>query len=202
MARLESGKVSPEQFDFANLRWDGGRYGEAALNRLKTRQVGADAAYIRDTASRALQATNRYAPIPQPKVGSFTNVTMRTPGAQLPASFLRQDWNGPDLGSEIVDCLRNARVRCDAWITDLDDDRKDEVLVLRGGRMTAYSEMSNGWRLVGSWIIPLNCKSIRDALRDGQFSMVAPERPRWPDMEILGTRVESSVPYKPVTCPS
>jgi hypothetical protein len=34
VARLESGKVSPEQFDFAALRWDFGEPGQKALERL------------------------------------------------------------------------------------------------------------------------------------------------------------------------
>ena len=54
MARLESGKTTAAQFDFRYLRFEGGRYGKAALERLKQWSVGPDAASVRREATLAL----------------------------------------------------------------------------------------------------------------------------------------------------
>jgi hypothetical protein len=44
VARLSAGKVKADQFDFAFLRFDGVRFGRAALDRLEREAAGADAA--------------------------------------------------------------------------------------------------------------------------------------------------------------
>ena len=47
MARLNSGKVGADKFDFEYLRFQGARYGQAALQELTMRNTGPDAAVIR-----------------------------------------------------------------------------------------------------------------------------------------------------------
>lgn len=56
VARLESGKVSPEKFDWRALAFDFGEPGRAALERLKKSPVAA----IRTKASQAVSAKNRW----------------------------------------------------------------------------------------------------------------------------------------------
>src|SRR5690606_12693121 len=55
VARLESGKVTPEQFDFAALRWDFGEPGRKALARL----AQGDNARAAELAKIALRQTKR-----------------------------------------------------------------------------------------------------------------------------------------------
>lgn len=55
MARLEQGKVPPEQFDFHYLKREGARYGVAALLKLKDTTMGEQAALIRTRAEAALE---------------------------------------------------------------------------------------------------------------------------------------------------
>jgi uncharacterized protein DUF4153 len=55
VARLESGKIPPGQFDFNFLRFQSGRYGEQTLERLKSKQDGPNAAEISQAAGEALR---------------------------------------------------------------------------------------------------------------------------------------------------
>jgi len=55
VARLQSGKVSPDQFDFAALRWDFGDAGKRALRRLKR----SDDPKVAELATAALSQTER-----------------------------------------------------------------------------------------------------------------------------------------------
>ena len=114
VARLESGAVTPEQFDFANLRWEGGRFGQAALERLKATTDGPRPDYVRDVASRALVATNRFGRLPNPEIIG-TNVTAHPAGATLPPSFLAQDWSAsgtPIVTSRPRGVFRDSEPRC------------------------------------------------------------------------------------------
>src|SRR5690606_3408302 len=64
LARLESGSVPVERFDFEALKLDGARWGDAALTELSRRQDGPGAATIRRRAEQALAAGSRYAGAP------------------------------------------------------------------------------------------------------------------------------------------
>ena len=54
--RLETGRISPTQFDFAFLRFRSGRYGIEALRRLAERTEGPEANDIADRAGKFLAA--------------------------------------------------------------------------------------------------------------------------------------------------
>jgi hypothetical protein len=60
VARLESGKVKADRFDFAFLRFDGERYGRAALDRLEREATGADAALVRRQVAIVRKLKNRW----------------------------------------------------------------------------------------------------------------------------------------------
>jgi hypothetical protein len=65
VTRLERGRIAPERFDWAALRWDFGPEGRAALERLARTGPAA----LRARAASALKAQNRYAhgaPVPPP----------------------------------------------------------------------------------------------------------------------------------------
>lgn len=56
LGRLNSGQVAPDKFDYLMLRFEGVRYGWAALERLKSRQDGPDASVISSKAAAALES--------------------------------------------------------------------------------------------------------------------------------------------------
>jgi hypothetical protein len=173
VARLESGKISPYQFDFVFLRSQSGRYGKQALEKLKTKQDGRDAAWISQKANEALDWRN-----PQPDIARATpqsraaNIRVLNSGAPLPDSFLQQTWQAPWL---LPPCLAT-NAQCEAILSDLDGDGTPEILLfaLRTGIATAFKSTTDGrWVVLGPlWNV--QCAGVRDALRAGKFETVAP----------------------------
>ena len=186
MARLSSGSVAPEKFDYAYLRFNGARYGKAALERLKTIEDGPQAAEIRRYATTALEQQNRYqqptmhGPLSAEELAR--NLTVYPTGRTLPASFVGQHWKAPD-----PQCLTlvNAYAKCDVVIADLDGDGKDEVLVVEAWRAVVIGEDgTGGWRVEGQLVGPVSCPRVRDALRAGRLDPAPPQR--WHDVEAGG----------------
>jgi hypothetical protein len=189
MARLASGAVSPDKFDYSYLRFEGARYGKAALQHLKTIEEGPQAAEIRRYATAALEQQNRYQ---QPSAhGPLTaqelarNLTVYPNGRTLPASFVKQHWSPPD-----PQCLTmvNAYAKCDVLIADIDGDGKDEILVMESWRVVIIGEDgAGGWRVEGQLDGPVSCPAVRDALRAGRLDQAPPRR--WHDIEAGGRRL-------------
>jgi hypothetical protein len=199
VARLESGAVKPEQFDFANLRWEGGRFGQAALERLKATTEGPRADYVREVASRALVATNRSVRRVDPDIARG-NVNVHPAGTTLPPAFLAQDWSGVAAPA----CIQGLRTAsCDAWLMDLDADGMDEIAVLDRSlvhvfRLTDQME----WVRVGNWNLPPGCTVLSAEMLAGRFTTATPDPSRWPDLEISGLkfRMRETAPPMPA-CP-
>jgi len=207
VTRLESGRVSPEQFDFTNLRWQGGRFGYAALERLRDSASGERAAYVRDTAQRAILATNRYARLADPEI-TTANVAVHPADAKLPATFVAQDWSRTLFTDGVVPfqpgCLRGQRsAMCDAWMKDLDGDGKDEIIVLERNAAFAYRLNSDGrWQTVGSWLLPNSCPKILTDMQAGNFTTAPPKPGPWPDLEISGQKFRFSEVNTVPACPN
>jgi len=85
IARLESGRVAPDQFDWAAMRFDYGRSGRRALERL----AASPNLVVRQRAREALRASDRWAVAPQPPapgVSGQTPLRLRVEGgASVPA---------------------------------------------------------------------------------------------------------------------
>ena len=58
VGRLQSGRISPDEFDFAFLRFGSSRYGTRALLQLANHAEGAQAAVVAERAAKALRATS------------------------------------------------------------------------------------------------------------------------------------------------
>jgi hypothetical protein len=206
VARLESGAVTPEQFDFANLRWEGGRFGQAALERLKVTMAEPRADYVRDAAARALVATNRSARPADPEIVR-ANVTAHPAGTTLPPSFLAQDWGASIVAFRYVPapgCLRAQRTAlCDAWMMDLDGDGADEIVVLEFNVIHAYrlGEQAT-WVRIGTWNLPQNCERLTSDMVAGRFATAPPEPRKWPDLEISGLRIPLAENPAVPACPN
>ena len=185
VARLESGVVMPEQFDFANLRWEGGRYGQAALERLKATADGPRAENVREAASRALIATDRSARRGDPEIAR-ANIDVHPAGETLPPTFLTQDWNTRAAPA----CVRGVRMAsCDAWSMDLDADGTEEVIVLDQSLIHVFQLTDQMvWAQVGNWGLPPGCAAFSNEMTAGRFTTAPSEPSRWPDLEISGQR--------------
>jgi hypothetical protein len=194
MARLAAGKVSADKFDFDYLKFEGARYGLAALNQLKNRSQGPDAASTREKAELALKKENRWSSAP-PKAEPAdvaSNIQVWPKTVRLPASFLQEKWTENKRAWELPLCLTQAKKTCDAYLIDFDGDGKPEVLLVGTERYigaTVMKEAADGdWSAVANLANDLaGCEPLREKLRAGEFRTIAP---RLSDLEIAGQRVE------------
>ncbi|CDG83877.1 DUF4153 domain-containing protein [Janthinobacterium agaricidamnosum] len=194
MARFEAGKTSLDKFDFAYLRFEGARYGRAALEQLKVRSSGADAALVRAGADAILKRASRWSDEVRLKNVAF-NLTVRPATAQLPDSFLRQDWSVPKQTWYLPDCMKQVGKHCDAYPLDFNGDGKPEVLLVSsepGSEALLLMEKADGsWQAYGHINSSLlRCKPLREQLRAGDFRLVAP---RLKELEIGGKRLRLSL---------
>jgi hypothetical protein len=175
VARLEAGRTPVYQFDFKFLRFHGGRYGAAALERLRDKQDGPDAARIAEKATAMLAAERPLAPKPPTPEERAANITVAWPKDQtLPAAFLQQDWNA-SLQLHPPCLITTPDLKCDALMLDLDGDGAAEILlaVVRYGNFHVYKETGGTWILLGE-LQNSGCLGVRDALLAGRFDLAAP----------------------------
>jgi hypothetical protein len=179
VARLEAGRTPVDQFDFVFLRFHSGRYGIAALERLRQKQDGPDAAAIAEKAAAALAGKNEHdtrpaAKPPTPEERAANIIVAWPQGQPLPAAFLQQDWNASPEPWRHAYCLTN-HVKCDAVMLDLDGDGAAEILLAGPEKalFSVYKETGGRWILLGE-LQNSSCPGVRDALRAGQFELAAP----------------------------
>ncbi len=192
MARLNAGVTKPDKFDFRYLRWEGGRFGRAALQDLG----GSKNPRLAHAAKAAL-SDSLVGPEPQTIVpGDLVKLIRVHPsGAKLPDSFLRQNWTGADKGS-LQPCLsgqHHSDWACDAFIRDVDGGAEVILIQTANGQngwlyLSIYRQTNGRWELSGTfaqsngWL----CKGDREALLAGKFEMLVPVQS---DLEVQGHRL-------------
>jgi hypothetical protein len=194
LSRLNSGRQSAETFDFDYLKFEGKRYGLAALERLKIRAEGADAATMREKATLTLAKKNQWEKsLPHlPASDVRANLKIWPPGGALPDSFLAQDWSKDGNPWRVPNCLKTRGSMCDVYAIAFDTDAQDALLVISqasgGNQSTVFALAQDAhWQLVAT--LPpdfAKCAVFRDKLQAGEFSMVAA---RQKDLEIAGQRI-------------
>jgi energy-converting hydrogenase Eha subunit A len=196
MARLEKGLISPDAFDYKYLRFQGGRYGLRALERMKAGEI--QVAGINDRAAQALALNARYENPQVDRAGLMLNITP-APGQVVPRSFLEQDWTPPhetEAGAPprapfmTLPCLHEPGERCEAFVRDLDGNGIDDLILISeipGPPPLIFSYEKGVWTPVGQLPARLGCTDTRALLKSGDFK-TAPSR--WPDLEIGGLRME------------
>ncbi|SFM92726.1 DUF4153 domain-containing protein [Rugamonas rubra] len=192
MARLDKGRVSARQFDYDYLRFEGARYGRAALEQLKLRSGGPDVELVRQSADEALKRTSRYGRDAPKLLDLADNLHVWPAGTQLPAGFLATRWGDNGLSYMLPSCLNNAGKECDVFVRDMNGDGKPDVLVVGKEPQIGAALLGLGvdgkWTLLGS--LPQDaagCAPLRGKLLAGEFEVVAP---RVHDLQVGGMRVE------------
>jgi hypothetical protein len=195
IARLERGRIKAEQLDYRFLRFDGARYGKAALEQLAQRSTGPDAALLRQKAAEALKETNRWsqflrtAPAPLAPAVVAANIRVWPTGAVLPADFLAQQWNRAQPVPLTPACLTRAGGSCDAVMLDMDGDSVQEILLF-GDEMppALYArQKAGGWDLMGRLpYLTSHCKPLLEKLKAGDYKLAAP---RMRELEVGGQRI-------------
>lgn len=162
--RLETGKVAPDKFDFQFLRFDSGRYGRDALERL---QAGQDA----DIAERARKALSQTAKdLRDPRGPDRAVMAVYPAGKTLPDSFRNQDWTRNDSGS----VCGYAGMRCSALVMDVDGDGVEEVLLTNGAMLDVMKLTDGQWRKVAEAFSTCEGVDVDAALKGGAARMADP----------------------------
>jgi hypothetical protein len=179
-ARLESGAVKPTSFDYAYLRWHGGRFGHEALAAL----MASKDSDIREAASIALHdGPFSFAPVKRKPIVVGHAINVWPKGRSLPAAFLKTDWSQSAMSYAMDVCVSGKNLgswQCDAWIGDIDGDGKDEILFVYGfndekehfGTVGIFRQVNGTWRLVGD--VGMHCRDYRTPLIAGRLKAVPP----------------------------
>jgi hypothetical protein len=194
LARLKAGKVEANKFDYAYLRFEGGRYGRDALAQLRAGAAGKDAAAIRQGVDEALALEGPWARLKPEGVPApsdlAANLTVWPATARLPQTFLSKAWH-TDAKWMLPACMRSATAKCDAFMLDLAGDARPEVVLVgasAGDGSAVLAEDAQGkWGLIG--VLPFGvagCATLRNAVAAGQVGTVAPAGQ---DLDVGGKRL-------------
>lgn len=168
--RLRSGTVAPEKFDFVSLKFDGARWGAAALADLRDNATGPDAGAIKSRASAALAMTSRYAgnaPNGQQKSAAdkLTMIAVLPEGRSLPVAFVDLIVEAP--ASPLANCFLAPTNKCVARFVTVAPLQPEALLVFGEyvQPMLFESDAGGAWKLAGNIVSALNCRPLIDALR-------------------------------------
>ncbi|EJL32807.1 hypothetical protein PMI01_02446 [Caulobacter sp. AP07] len=165
VARLEKGKVRAEAFDYQFLRFDAGRFGRNALDRLKT---SSDPKIVQRAKAVAVQAGRNYSPPPRPAYNP--RIVFHPKGARPPEGFP----TAVPPESRFGGCLSSDAV-CDATVLDMTGDGRPEVLMTSGWEIEVYGAGADGaWLRLGGFQPPCSGFDSRAAIRDGKLSAATP----------------------------
>ena len=182
VARLERGAVKPDQFDYRFLRFESGKVGEAALNRL-TRSSNPLIA----RGARNMKAVDHRWDERDVGAPDLTPIYEVVPaGARLPDGFAKAL---PPTDDRTQLCRTAGN--CVVSPVDVNGDGRPEVLVANSVAIQLWTLQDGEWTGVGAWTPDWCVRDARErtdpreALRNGQ---VRPAAPEWPDLEIAGRR--------------
>ncbi|HWU15599.1 MAG TPA: DUF4153 domain-containing protein, partial [Caulobacter sp.] len=180
--RLESGRVKAAEFDFRFLRFDAGRYGQRAFERLK-HDKRAD---IRDAVGVAARLEGRYdqpvkaAPSPLSKAQVFPA------GQVLPPDFVAQF--AADRSPAFCGAIGKP---CRANVLDLDKDGVSEILIEAGEGVAVYKRDDGHWRRYGFFRLT-ECYSAGASPEDDMTRFITANletvEPDMPDIKYAGER--------------
>jgi hypothetical protein len=173
VARLERGAVTPDRFDYRFLRFESGKAGQAALERL----AQSDNAAIATAAKAAQKVENRYDdPGPAEPERPLAIEVWPADAAPLPTGFAASANRSGDL-----DHCQYANF-CLATRRDLNGDGSPEMLVVGHSEVAVFVPEGGAWNLIGHF--DQSCRyetqtDPREALRAGRLQAV---QPAWPDL--------------------
>ncbi|WAC49359.1 DUF4153 domain-containing protein [Asticcacaulis sp. SL142] len=144
VARLQSGKVAPDQFDWNLLRFETGVYGTRALDTLEKNGT-TDA--IRKKATEAKAIKERYQLTPpsksvKPSAGQF-KVIAPADGV-IPATFLAQSFEID--GHDTPQCMKTGSKLCQVSLIDLNRDTAPEIVMLDDNALRIYVFTDGKWQ--------------------------------------------------------
>jgi len=183
--RLESGRTAPDTFDYAFLRFDSGRAGVAALERLSRSRD----ARIAQPATLMLGLAEPAPPDTVEVVPRFDPVAAGAPVPEgLATPILPGDPRYACLG--VGDCVAVGR--------DLDGDGREEALIATVSVIHLMARAGSGaWHPVGSYASPCGAGpqvDLRETLRRDELRQ--DPAPEWPALR----SGDGSLPFTPGPC--
>jgi hypothetical protein len=174
VSRLENGGVATSAFDYQFLRFDAGRYGLDALDRLARSDDAAVAAAARKARAQKVRAA------PGVPVDLIKRMKVFPSGAALPDGFLdyatREGGFCGGPGEE---------ARCEALVQDINRDGVAEVIVFQSYEVTAFGRVEGGWRRLGHYQ-PQGCAGEPRTLQGAEVGLAPADEQ---DLIIEGRRL-------------
>jgi len=200
VARLAGGGVDAQHFDFVFLRFDGARFGRAALDRLDAEAKGPDATFVRQRIAMVRKLDNKWnrGDLDKGLADLSANLRVHPAGSVLPAALLRTDFSIQRARWGLPPCLYLGHTVCDAVLLDVNGDGKPEVVILpENGLIGVLGEVAPGqWRLIGTANGRL-CGAVRKALLAANARGV---EPALRDIEAAGQRLHVDPVDPPSAC--
>jgi len=190
LARLRSGAVTPEKFDFAALKFDGASWGKAALTELAAQSGDARAQSIAQKATAALAQISRFGanfnngPSPAADIAHY-DIEIFPAIATLPPEFYTQAFWRNLQPSEPQLCM--SPFVCEAHFIKLAPGSADAILFISGRKSYVFSQdATQKWQKIGSVLLPFGCWKLKASLKRNEISAAPAE---FPDLMIGGQRV-------------
>lgn len=196
VARLESGAVAPQNFDWAFLEHQAGSYGKRALERLASAGGGVP----RTIQEQAAVVLLKGAPTPSPArqdeqkaLATLQEKIVVMPKSSRPDPALLAWLARPTADWRERMCIASPG-HCALWLVDLDGDRNNEAILLweneqRVTTAVLYAIESEGWRRQGDLRGRLvSLQAWLDAIEQKKIELVAP---RWRDIKVDGVSLRA-----------
>jgi hypothetical protein len=185
--RLKSGVVTPEKFDFRALKFDGARWGAAALDQLAQTRDGPQATTIAQMAGEARALTNRHAgrlgKLPETAEEMSRRIAVYPAGRALPKAFFDEAF-----GDLYPACPFASGYQCIARFVTLGQGQPEAVVLLDSRSMGYLFEQDEAghWKRTAT-AHNVNCPGVRGDLENGEIRL---QPHTWPDLMIGGRHVE------------
>ena len=186
MARIAAGKVAADKVDYFFLRFDGEKYGKAALDAL-AKKGGVYAEKVKDARAQNNEwAARDVAAPPGPNIGYRADpralAVVWPAGKALPAPFLDRGWLFNDATS--LGCT--VEKPCPAAVFDLNDDGLEEVMVIgKVSTVVLAHTRDEDWSTVFQTGLG-KCPGLGEALKAGRVEIRPSE---WRDLIVDGNRM-------------
>lgn len=182
VSMLLKGKISPEKFDFRFLARQSGKYGEDALNKL-TKSQNPQIVLLANKAIEENKNYDNYDASEQKNLKSAEKIDANNfnliKGSKLPDSFVAQDIKNRTL--ILTNCMayEKPEKKCDTVLIDLNNDKKDEIIIDGGAYLILFYETKDGWK---SQSLYLNDSNI--GLQNFKLGKVEAAKPQWNSLKV------------------
>lgn len=182
VSMLLKGKISPEKFDFRFLARQSGKYGEDALNKL-TKSQNPQIVLLANKAIEENKNYDNYDASEQKNLKSAEKIDANNfnliKGSKLPDSFVAQDIKNRTLILPNCMAYEKPEKKCDTVLIDLNNDKKDEIIIDGGSYLILFYETKDGWK---SQSLYLNDSNI--GLQNFKLGKVEAAKPQWNSLKV------------------